>query len=80
MLVNVLTKLNAHFKLNIKHLSLSQNKFTSLKSMQNSLKISDDVFKITDVQKFKSATNAKDFKKTFKSVISKLNVHVNAFI
>ena len=80
MLINVSTRSNAHFKLNIKHLSLSQNELTSLKSMQNSLKMSDDVFKITDVQRLKSATSARNFKETFESVMLRLNAHVNAFI
>ena len=80
MLMNVSTRLNAHFKLNIKHLSLSQNELASLKSIQNSLKMSDDVFKIADVQKLKSATNAKNSEKTLESVTSKSNAHVNAFI
>ena len=78
--MNVLTKSNIHFNLNIKHLSSSQNEFTSSKSMQNSLKMFVDVFKITNVQKFKSATNAKDFIKTFENVMSKSNVHINVFI
>ena len=78
--MNVLTRSNAHFKLNIKHLSLSQNKFTSSKSMQNSLKMFDDVFKIADVQRLKSATSARNFKETLESVTSRLNVHANAFI
>ena len=80
MLMNVLTKSNVHFKLNIKHLSSSQNEFASSKSMQNFLKMFNDVFKIADVQKLKSATSAKNFEKTFESVTSKSNVHVNAFI
>ena len=80
MFMNVSTRLNAHFKLNIKHLSSSQNELASSKSMQNSLKMSDDVFKIADVQKLKSATSAKDFEETFENVTSKLNVHANAFI
>ena len=80
MFMNVLTKSNVYFKLNIKHLSSSQNKFTSSKNMQNSLKMSDDVFKITDVQKLKSATSAKDSEETLKNVTSKLSAHVNAFI
>ena len=78
--MNVLMKSNAHFKLNIKHLSSSQNELTSSKNMQNFLKISDDVFKIADVQKLKSATNAKNSEKTFENVTSRLNVHINAFI
>ena len=78
--MNVLTRSNAHFKLNIKHLSSSQNEFASSKSMQNSLKMFDDVFKITDVQKLKSATSAKDFEEMFENVTSRLNVYVNAFI
>ena len=73
-------KLNAHFKLNIKHLSSSQNKLASSKNMQNFLKMSDDVFKITDVQRLKSATSAKIFIKTLKSVMSRSNAYVNAFI
>ena len=80
MLMNVLMKLNAHFKLNIKHLSSSQNEFTSLKSMQNSLKMSDNVFKIVNVQKLKFATSARNFEKTFKSVTLRLSAYVNAFI
>ena len=80
MFMNVLTRSNVHFKLNIKHLSSSQNELTSLKNMRNSLKMSDDMFKIIDVQKLKSAINAKDFIKTFKSVMSRLNAHVNVFI
>ena len=78
--MNVSTKLNAHFKLNIKHLSSSQNKFASSKSMQNSLKMFDDVFKITNVQKFKFATSARNFEKTLENVTLKSSVHVNAFI
>ena len=42
--------------------------------------MSDVVFKITDVQKLKFATSAKDFIKTFENVMSRLNVHINAFI
>ena len=80
MFMNVSTRSNVHFKLNIKHLSSSQNELALLKSMQNSLKMFDDVFKITDVQKFKSATSARNFEETLESVTSKLNVHVNAFI
>ena len=80
MLMNVLTRSNVYFKLNIKHLSSSQNELTSLKNMQNSLKMSDDMFKIADVQKFKSATNAKNSEKTLENVTSRSNVHVNTFI
>ena len=76
----MLTRLNAHFKLNIKHLSSSQNEFTLSKSMQNSLKMFNDVFKIADVQKLKSATRARNFIKTFESVMSKLSAHINVFI
>ena len=78
--MNMSTKSNAHFKLIIKHLSSSQNESALLKSMQNFIKMFDDVFKITNVQKFKSATSARDFIKTFESVMSKLNVYINAFI
>ena len=80
MLMNVSTKSNAHFKLNIKYLSSSQNEFTLLKNMQNFLKMSDDAFKIADVLKFKSATSARNFIKTLENVMSRSNVHVNAFI
>ena len=80
MLMNVSTKSNAHFKLNIKHLSSSQNELASSKSMQNFLRMSDDVFKIADVQRLKSATNARNSEKTLESVTSRSSVHVNAFI
>ena len=80
MLINVSTRLNVHFKLNIKHLSLSQNRLASSKSMQNSLKMSDDVFKIADVQKFKFATSARSSEKTLESVTSRSSAHANAFI
>ena len=42
--------------------------------------MSDNVFKITDIQKLKFATSAKVFIKTLEDVISRLNIHVNAFI
>ena len=42
--------------------------------------MSDDVFKIADVQKLKSATSARSSEKTFESVTSKSSVYVNAFI
>ena len=42
--------------------------------MRNFLKIFDDVFKITDVQKFKFALNAKDLKKMFKDASMRSNV------
>ena len=80
MFMNMSTRSNAHFKLNIKHLSSSQNEFASSKNIQNSLKIFDDVFKITDVQRLKSAINVKNFEETFESVTSRSNVYVNAFI
>ena len=78
--MNMSMKSNAHFKLNIKYLSSSQNKLTSSKNMQNFLKMSDDMFKIADVQKLKSATNAKNSEKTLENVTSRLNVHINVFI
>ena len=80
MFMNVLTKLNAYFNLNIKYLSSSQNKFALSKSIQNSSKIFDDIFKRINVQRFKFTTNVKDFIKTFESTMSKLNVYINAFI
>ena len=42
--------------------------------MRNSLKIFDDVFEITDVQKFEFASNVKNLKEMFKSASIKLNV------
>ena len=78
--MNVSTRSNIHFKLNIKHLSSSQNKSTSSKSMRNSLKISDDVIKIADIEKLKSATSARSSIKTLENIISKSNIYVNAFI
>ena len=80
MFMNVLTRSNAHFKLNIKHLSSSQNELASSKSMQNFLRMSDDVFKIADVQKLKSATSARNSEKMFENVMSRSSAHVNAFI
>ena len=80
MLMNVSTRSNVHFKLNIKHLSSSQNELASSKSMQNSLKMFDDVFKIINVQKLKSATNARNSEKTLESVTSRSNAYANAFI
>ena len=80
MLMNMLTKSNVYFKLNIKHLSSSQNRLASLKNMQNFLKMFNDVFKITDVQKLKFATSAKIFIKTFENVMLRSNAHANAFI
>ena len=60
--------------LNIKLLSSLQNKFTLSKNMRNSLKIFNDVFKITNVQKFESASNVKDSKEIFENASMKLNV------
>ena len=80
MFIKVLTKSNAHFELNIKHFSLSQYELALLKSMQNFLKMFDDVFKIIDVQKLESATSARNFIKTLENIILRLSVHVNAFI
>ena len=80
MFMNVLTKLNIHFKLNIKHLLSSQNEFTLSKNMQNFLKMFNDAFKIINVSKLEFATSARNFIKTFENVMSKLNVHANAFI
>ena len=80
MFMNISTKLNVYFKLNIKHLSLSQNEFTSSKNMQNSLKMFDDVFKIINIQKLKFATSTKSSEKTLESVMSKSNIYINIFI
>ena len=78
--MNVLMRSNAHFKLNIKHLSSSQNELASSKNVQNFLRIFDDMFKITDVLRLKFATSAKDSIKTFENMMLKSNAHVNAFI
>ena len=59
--------------LNIKLLSLLQSKLALSKNMRNFLKIFDDVFKITDVQKFESALSAKNLKKLLKSASMKSN-------
>ena len=42
--------------------------------------MSDDVFKIINIQKLKSATSVRSFEKTFKNVTLRLNVYVNVFI
>ena len=60
--------------LNIKLLSLLQNKFTLSKNIRDSSKIFNDVFKITNVQKFKFALSAKSSKKIFKHASIKLNI------
>ena len=60
--------------LNIKLLSSLQNKLTLSKNMRNFLKIFDDVFEITDVQKFEFALSAKNSKEMFKNASMKLNV------
>ena len=59
--------------LNIKLLSSLQSKFTLSKNMRNSSKIFDDIFEITDVQKFESALSAKNLKEMLKSASMKLN-------
>ena len=41
--------------------------------MRNSLKIFNDAFKITDVQKFNFASNVKNLKRMLKNVTMKLN-------
>ena len=66
--------------LNIKFLSLLQNKLTLLKSMRNSSEIFDDVFKITDVRKLDFASNVKNLKKMFKNVMMRLNVRKFEFL
>ena len=59
--------------LNIKLLSSLQNKLALSKSMRNFSKISDDVFKITDVQRFEFTSNAKNSKKMLENASMKLN-------
>ena len=48
--------------------------------MQKFLKMFDDVFKIANVQKLKFAISVRNFIKTLKSIMLKLNVYANAFI
>ena len=60
--------------LNIKFLSLLQNKFVLSKSMRNFLKIFDDAFEITDVRKLNFASSAKNLKKIFKNATMKSDV------
>ena len=60
--------------LNIKLLSSLQNKLALSKSMRNFSKIFDDVFKIANVQRFESASNAKNSKKMLKNASMKSNV------
>ena len=60
--------------LNIKLLSLLQSKLALSKSMRNFSKIFDDVFEITNVQKFEFALSARNSKKMFENASIKLNV------
>ena len=60
--------------LNIKFLSSLQNKLALSKNMRNSLKIFNDAFKITDVQKFNFVSNARNLKEMFENVMIRLNV------
>ena len=59
--------------LNIKLLSSLQSKLTLSESMRNFLKIFDDVFGITGVQKFESASSAKDSKKMLEDASMRSN-------
>ena len=60
--------------LNIKLLSLLQNKFALSKSMRNSSKISDDVFEITNVQRFEFTSSARNSKKMLENASMKSNI------
>ena len=59
--------------LNIKLLPLLQNKFILSKNMQDSSKIFDDAFEITNIQKHDFALNAKASKKMFENATMRLN-------
>ena len=60
--------------LNIKLLSSLQSKFTLSKNMRNFLKIFDDAFEITNVQKLDFALNVRNSKKMFKNATMRSNV------
>ena len=60
--------------LNIKLLSSLQNKLALSKNMRNFSKIFDDVFEITNVQKFEFALSARNSKKMFENASMKSNV------
>ena len=59
--------------LNIKLLSSLQSKLALSKNMRNSSEIFDDVFEITNVQKFEFASSAKNSKKMSESASMKSN-------
>ena len=60
--------------LNIKLLSSLQSKLTLSKNMRNFSEILDDMFKITDVQRFEFASNARNLKKMFENASMRSNV------
>ena len=60
--------------LNIKLLSSLQSKLALSKNMRNFSEIFDDVFEITNVQKFEFASSARNLKKMFENTLMKLNV------
>ena len=60
--------------LNIKLLPSLQSKLALSKNMRNFSEIFNDVFKITNVQKFESASSARNLKKMFENASMKLNV------
>ena len=60
--------------LNIKFLSLLQNKFALSKNMWNFIKLFNDAFEIINVRKFNFALNVKNLKKMFKNATIRLNV------
>ena len=60
--------------LNIKLLSSLQSKLTLSKNMRDFSEISDDVFKITNVQKFEFASSARNSKEMLENASMKSNV------
>ena len=60
--------------LNIKFLSLLQNKLALSKNMRNFLKIFNDAFEIANVRKLNFASNAKNLKKMLKNATMRSNV------
>ena len=60
--------------LNIKLLSSLQSKLALSKNMRDSSKIFNDVFEITNVQRFESASSARNLKKMLKDASMRSNV------
>ena len=66
--------------LNIKLLSLLQNKFALSKNMRDFSKIFNDAFEIINVRKLNFASSVKNLKKMLKNATMKLNIQKFEFL